>query len=275
MAMSKLIKQVGIILASTILAGVAQAQLATEVVAERQNVRVGDPIRVSVSVTNQSAQALEVDGNGTAFDCFEVSDPDGQRLPYVGSGGMVRAKRATVAPFSTVMITKALDLTDKYVFDRPGRYSVRFNQPMRAPKREMFPFPTVYWLPSGSRAITIEVTAGQLSELDQVIAALLPIRPKGWRVAKAARGEVVPSGRSRVPGFAVDVYRSLRVGESVPLSFTKAEAKLDPNSEVRGTSEYMGRMRGFFVYCALDNKTRTFWPTVTEDICRALQIRKQ
>ncbi|MCX6929653.1 MAG: hypothetical protein NT154_41530, partial [Verrucomicrobia bacterium] len=111
-----------------------------------------------------------------------------------------------------------------------------------------------------------------LSELDQVVVALLRVCPNGGELQKAGAGEVVPSGRSKVPGFGAEMRGNH--GEFVALWFTTAEAKLDPKSEVSGTSEYMGRMRGNFVYFALDGKTRTLWPTVTEDICRALQITK-
>src|SRR5690242_16922562 len=54
-----------------------------------------------------------------------------------------------------------------------------------------------------SAAIAIEIAPGQLSEIDSIVAALMPICPKDWRVVKDSRGEVAPFGRARVSGDAL------------------------------------------------------------------------
>ena len=62
----------------------------------------------------------------TAFDCFEVNAPDGQSAPYVGFIGQIMSSRVSVQPSSTMTIEEGLDLTDRYVFEKAGRYSIRF-----------------------------------------------------------------------------------------------------------------------------------------------------
>jgi len=263
MTTPKQIQTVGAILTITMLTVVGQGvkdKLATDIVAEKQTVRLGDPILVSVRVTNQSPEAVEASRTATAFDCFEVTGPDGQRLRYVGFDGQVAENRVGVRPFSTVTIAETLDLTDRYLFQTPGRYSIRLSG-----KWAGF---------SDSRAIAIEVTPGKLSEFDEVAAALLPLCPSGWHLAKDARGEVTPFGRPRVAGFALHLCHNHMRGEAVLLWFTKAESKLDPGQTSRPESQYFGRVRGLFVYGSVGSNTPALWATATEDISRALQIKK-
>jgi hypothetical protein len=257
------IKAVGAILAITVFTVVAQAvkpQLATQVTAKKQTVRLGDPIIVSVRVTNQATLTAVVDRSATAFGCFEVTDADGKILPYVGFDGQVIMNRIDVQPLSTVMIADTLDLTDKYLFQKAGRYSIRFSGEWTGL--------------SDSPAIAIEVTAGRLSEFDDVASSLLPICPGGWHLAKDSRGEVAPFGRSRVPGFALHLCHNHMHGEDVLLWFTKEEAKVDPNQQPRGKIEYLGLVRGLFVYGSVGANTPALWPTATEDIARALKLKK-
>lgn len=258
------------ILAIAVLAVATQrveSQLATRVIAQKQTVRLGDPIIVSVHVTNQAAQATQVDRTAMAFDCFEVIDPDGKPLPYVGFDGQVVMNRVEVQPLSTITIADALDLTDKYLFQKPGRYSIRLSR-----KKTGLP---------DSPTVIIEVAPGQLSEFDAVVSRSLPICPDGWRVVKDGRGEVAPFGRARVPGFALHLCHHHMRDEAVLLWFTKDEAKVDPQARIdprhrpRGNVEYLGRMRGLFVYALVGENTPPLWPTAIGDISRALQIQTE
>ena len=259
------IESIAIVLAATTLTVAAQGEesvLLTEVVAAKQTVRLGDPIVVSVRVTNQTSEVVVASRrSATAFDCFKVTGPGGERLRYIGFDGQVIADRVDVRPFSTVTIAEELDLTDKYLFQNPGRYSIRFSGKWTGL--------------SNSPPIAIEVTPGRLSEFDDVAVSLLPVCPEGWRLAKDGRGEVTPFGRSRVPGFALHLCRNHMRGEAVLLWFTKEEAKVEPDPQPRGKSEYWGRAWGLLVYASVGENTPPLWPTATEDISRALQIREQ
>lgn len=238
----------------------AQGQLTTSVVAP-EAVRLGDPIKVSVVVANQGSLAVEVNRGTTAFDCFEVTDPDGKRLVYVGFDGQIGVNRVGVQPSAKVTAADALDLTDKYLFQKPGRYSVRF----RGDREDLARSPTV----------SIDVAPGQMTEFDQVAACLLPVIPSGWHLAKDVRGEIAPRGRSKVDGFALHLCRSHMRGEAVYLWFSKAEANVDPNQQTDGKSEYLGRARGFNVYVEVGSNTPPLWPKSIDDISRALQAAKE
>jgi hypothetical protein len=231
-------------------------------VAEKPVARLGDPIRVSLRVKSRAEEGVTADKSATAFDCFEVTDPDGQPVPYVGFMGQVLSQPVVVQPSSTVTLADRLDLTDKYVFQKAGRYSIRF-------RGEGLGVPD-------SNTVTVHVKPGQLTELDQLVIRLLPVRPKGWYVTKSPRDqqEVVPFGRSRVAGYQAHICRNAMGGEAVYVWLTKAEAQIARDEKPRLKSEYVGRTRGLRVYVAEDSKTPALWPKAIDDITRALQIVK-
>jgi hypothetical protein len=256
------IEKIAVILTATVLAVAAPGkvpELLIGVSTEKQSVRLGDSIKVSVRVTNQGTEAAVASRSMTAFDCFEVTGPDGKRLPYVGFDGQVGLDRLDVRPASTATIAESLDLTDKYLFQKPGRYSIRFNGKSAGL--------------SDSPAIAIEVTPGQISEVDSVVVSLLPVCPKGWHIVKDGHGEVTPFGPTRVPGFVIHICRNHMRGEAVFLWFTKEEAMVDPKQQPRGQIEYLGRLRGLFVYESVGENTPPLWPRATEEISRALQSK--
>jgi hypothetical protein len=236
-----------------------EAELSTT----QTQVQLGDSIKVFLTVKNQGNRETMVDMSATAFDCFEVKGPDGQSAPYVGFIGQVASRPMSVQPSSSKSIAEGLDLTDKYVFEKPGRYSIRF-------RGEGMDVPT-------SNPITVEVTPGQLGELDQLVLRLLPLRPKGWSLTKSPRSqhEVAPFGQSRAPGYEAHICRNYMQGEAVYLWLTKAEAQPVPGQKPRITSEYLGRTGGLHVYVAEASKTPALWPKAIEDISRALQIVKE
>jgi hypothetical protein len=270
------------ITAVTLAARGVNRQLATMVVAEKQTVRLGDPVKVSVTVSNQGSQVVEADQSATAFDAFEVTDPDGHVLPYVGFDGQVVGGRALrVQPSSTVKVKEAMDLRDSYIFQNAGRYSIRFKG--GGGLMDSFPIAVTFTnqfhrgdtgLP-GSSVIAVDILPGQLSELDQLRVCLLPLCAESWRLATDGRGEVVPFGRLRAEGFALHLCHGHMQGQAVWLWFTKAESKIDPNPRAHAMSQYMGRGRSLYVYVAVDEHTPPLWPSATKDISRALQIVKE
>jgi len=164
--------------------------LLTSVSAEKAIFRVGDPILVSVAVTNQTSGSLESNTGATAFDTFEVLDPDGKRLRYVGFDGQMGGQPIQVRPFATAVIEGKLDLTEKYLFQKAGRYSIRFTGER--------------WTGlSASSLITIDVTPGRLSGRDEMAATLLPVCPDGWHMDKGLPGEAYPTGRAHTAGFLI------------------------------------------------------------------------
>src|SRR5690349_7884655 len=88
----------------------ANRQLATVVAPEKTTVPLGDPIKVSVTVTNQSPNEVRVDRAATAFGCFNVTGPDGETLQYIGFDGQIVANPIQVKPSATITIADALDL---------------------------------------------------------------------------------------------------------------------------------------------------------------------
>jgi hypothetical protein len=245
--------------------------ISTLLVATKARVQLGDPIEVSLSVKNQGDSEQAVDKSATAFACFDVTDEEGQPVPYVGFIGQVMANPVRVEPSATVPIAEKLDLTEKYLFQKPGRYTIRFNGSLAFAGFSSAVGP-VTGIPS-SNPILVDLRPGQLGGLDRIVARLLPACPKGWGIQKSGRGEneAAPSGRARVRGYSIYIYRGAMLGETVSLWLTKTEAPITPGQDAQA-GQYLGRTRGLQVYAALGPKAEGVWPTALEDISRALQI---
>ena len=238
------------------------APLATVLAVKNGTFRLGDPIVISVSATNASPESAQVDKSATAFNCFEVIDPDGQEMPYVGFDGQVQMQPTLVQPFSTVTIGAAVDLTDKYVVRKAGRYVLRF---IGAPRARL----------AASPVINIEIAPGQLSDVDQADLSLMSVLPKGWRLVKhAGEGDLALPGRTRVTGKSLHLCHNHMQGEAVYLYFTQAEAKADLTRNPIPESKFLGRVRSLFSYAKVDKNAPQLWPTAIEDISRALQTVK-
>ena len=246
-------------------------EISTLLVATKAVVQLGDPIEVSLIVMNEGDRELTVDKSATAFDCFDVTDEEGQPVPYVGFMGQVFANSVTLQPSSTDLLVERLDLADKYLFQKPGRYAIRFRGGPAFPSVSNRVRPLT-GIPA-SNPILVEVRPGQLGELDQIVARLLTVCPKGWSIEKSRRdqNEVAPFGRGRVRGYSAPIYRSYMAGEAVDLWFTKTEAPIT-SEQGSGASQYLGHTRGLHVYVSLAPKADSVWPDALEDISRALQL---
>jgi hypothetical protein len=270
------IETIGVLLAATVLTVAAQGEnhyLLTEVIPAKQTVQLGDPIVVSLRVTNQTAQTAFVSQFATEFGGFEVIDPDGKRLPYIGDIGQIfGGSKTNVQPHSAI-IAGGADLTDKYLFQKPGLYSIRFSAgPSDSQATNIWSDSSYMGLnPPNSKAITIQVNPGQLSEIDEIIASLLPVCPKGWYLAKFPRMLSRPFG----PGFGLQLYHDPMQREAVDLWFSKEEVKVAPDQPLRFEMVYWGHARGQLVYGSVGTNAPALWPTAIEDISRALQITKQ
>ncbi len=250
---------------------VTTGPVSTVLVAERTVVPLGDPINVSVSVANRGHQETSVDKAETVFDCFEVVDAKGKALPYVSDYGsaQVLSQPIDVQPTSTVAIVQSLDLTDQYLFQRAGRYSIRFKGYGWGLSTEINPPP--------SSVITVNVTQGQLAELDGIAACLLTVLPSGWTLQKSPRHEqqVTPFGRVLVPGYRVSLVGNSRGGESVWLWLTKVKVPIDTAHKSDLTSDYLGHEKALHVYVACGSKTEALWPKAITDISRVLKIETE
>jgi len=245
--------------------------ISTLLVATKAVVQLGDPIEVSLSVKNQGASEQAVDKSATAFACFDVTDEEGQPVPYVGFMGQASVNSVTLQPSSTVALAERLDLTDKYLFQRPGRYAIGFRGSPSFPSFSNRISPIAGTPPSNT--ILVDIRPGQLGELDQIVARLLPVCPKGWAIMKSGRGldETTPFGRGRVRGYSAHIYRSFMDGEAVYLWLAKTKTPLSPEKDTE-TSQYLGHTRGLHVYVALAPKAKSVWPKALADISRVLPI---
>ena len=119
-------------------------------------------------------------------------------MGFIGQVG-ARLGGVPVPPGAIITLADQLDLTDKYLFEKAGRYSIRFKgatSPMALPVASGPPTRSKGTRVPGSNVITLDVAPGELTGLDQFLIRLLQVRPKGWYVSKSPRNqkEVTPFG---------------------------------------------------------------------------------
>ena len=234
--------------------------VSTVLIAEKAVVPLGDPIRVSVMVVYRGQQKTTVEKADAIFDCFEVVDAQGQTLPYVSSFGFAQviSQPIDVQPLSTVEIVHSLDLTDQYPFRKTGLYSIRFKgYGWGAESSTIHPPP--------SSAITLDVTQGQLPELDRIAASLLSTLPSGWTLFKSARHE----------GLVVYMGRHYRGGETVFLGFSPIKAAINTPQKTDPITEYLGDTQVLHVYLTRGTRADALWPKAVADISRVLKIVRE
>jgi hypothetical protein len=95
------IEAIAMILAATALTVADQGEkgdLVAEVIPEKPTVRLGDPIVVSVRVTNQAPEDAEASRSATAFDCFGVTFLTREALSTCGAQKQIAININTTEP---------------------------------------------------------------------------------------------------------------------------------------------------------------------------------
>jgi hypothetical protein len=249
---------------------------------EKPTVRLGDPIRVSLQLKTDKQGWANLDSIITGphyFAHFEITNQHGQQAAYIGPIAQwgVPFNEDHVGPSSARTLVENMDLTDQYLFEAPGRYSIRFIGDGVYPD---------------SNATIVDVRNGELLPADRAAVALLPVVPDNWWFEKGPRTEqqVTPFGRSKVAGsevlFCTGMHEAI-----VFIWLTKVEAPVDPgynplasddpsitvleNPRIPRQSDYLGRTQGVRVYLAQTTNAPALWPNAIKDISRALKIVKE
>lgn len=143
--------------------------LVVELTAPASKVAVGEPLKVTVLVKNPGDHPIPVSLAATAWDSFEVLDPEGRQVPFTGRSGQLFAEDLPLPPGATYALAEDLDLMEKYLLHQPGTYRIRF---AKGP----------FGLPA-SEFITVELTPGKISQPDQKVALqLVPLCPEAWHL---------------------------------------------------------------------------------------------
>ena len=163
--------------------------LRTRLVPDQKEYVVGQPAKFHLEMKNFGQHKRMFDSQGVNVNgSIRISDPDGKPVPYVGGGFQTAGGARPIAPGETVVLFKGLDLTNQYLFVKPGSYTLQYCEK---------------WASSipPSNKNRVKMRPGTLPMSMQVPARLIEILPEGWsmslnmRVAEVDHdGKITPSG---------------------------------------------------------------------------------
>ncbi len=233
-------------------------------------IRLGEAIVVDLYLENGGSEPFQYDDQAEGeHDAFIIHDVVGNavryiELPYQTSGGST-----TIRPGERTLM-KTIDLTDKYLFEKPGVYTIQCQGFDRFPD---------------SNELVVTVADGEVALVDQLIVRVLPLLPEGWKVAKSPRekqnvskgwndsaGDVVTLGQ-HLAEMRWHLVRLWRMDELVELAPA-------PNAEERKSAEpsvYLGSTDVGHIYVGFqyDPEFDTTWEDPVGTLSCALIQREQ
>lgn len=227
-----------------------------------ENFVIGSPMLFRLEMKNISNETLGY--MHTSFmvnDPMVVKNPNGSIIPYVDTSYQTVGGPEFVEPTETVVLTDKYDVRSQYHIIKPGRYGFQFKG---------------LWWNEPSNIVEIDIKPGELSLLEGVVEALMPILPNDWTLTRTRirdiadfdsetdRGIIVnmvgKRGRKGTSGGTVGVFILINPSQSV-LEKTEHEAGL------WGQSQW-----GPVYVKSLD--AERLWPNYKEEIINAFDIQR-
>lgn len=235
-----------------------------KLVAEKQFVKAGEPINITLSVTNTGDEEREYSPSPVSFDDAPIVayDEFGRSVPYVGGPSQKPYDKAKLGAGETAVI-ETFDLAAFRYLRRPGIVTVAFEG-----KGE-----------SRSNHVSVHITPGSTDDGD-LIGRLLTLVHGSWVLVgnPNLKGMVRPGDNfERVRGQQI-VFQDNPAGSKadsavITLWFTdkKAEPREaltdEPGAEL---SEYVGKVDRWHLYAHFDKPGRKRWPEILKDVRRTL-----
>jgi hypothetical protein len=144
---------------------------------------LGRPLRLTLELHNGGSEPLTFNAQGIRLWGLEVVGPDGLDVLYIGWRAQTFGNDQDLAPGAKAVLLEAYDISTDYLFERPGRYRIRFSGGgLSFPKRdEEWP----WFFPVRLLSDWIEVTIGEgrPARVVDVVRRVLPLLPPKWSVA--------------------------------------------------------------------------------------------
>jgi len=250
--------------------GEEQDGLRTRIRSGRNKFYVGQPIPVTVELMNASEEVKRYHVPHVLADGgVVIIHEGGEYVPYIGGSFQINNPERELNPGETHLLD-SLDLGAYYYLGRPGRYVAYFpggkTFDTETPKSNTFGF-----------QIVVDPTAVRAPA---PIARLLPLIEDRWQIsARPSMSRLMrPSGEwGRVPGRRIGLWHRLPGGKWDAAFFTiwlaDEPAPIEPWMRREGdpsSAEYLGKVARWHVYLLARGEALERWPTVKEDIRRAL-----
>lgn len=265
--------------------GKAVGGLCTRLAAAKTTFRAAHPIAMKLEIRNVGREVRHYHVPQVAINGWLlVTDARGKTVPYIGGS----AQTWNLNPLPKLKpgethVLDAFDLAAYYHLRRPGRYKTVYpgarawGLDLGFPGLGAAPGPRDSDIPR-SNVFAFEIVADSAGQADGDPAArLLPLLKERWQLdASPPLSGLVRPGRNwgRVPGRMISfthlptAYKRDAAGFLICL--TQAKARPEAWHSSYGPAEYAGRVGQWHLYFRLSDRALERWPTLREDIRRAL-----
>ena len=268
--------------------------LRTRLLAAQTSYFIGRPAKFRLEMKNFGKKALLFLPGGFMEQLVQITDPDGKPAHYIEPHWQTASSTETIAPGEKVLLLDDVELSERYLFAKPGVYRLQF----RGKIGKFYNDFGASDIPP-SRTIAIEMRPGTLPDWQQFPARFVEILPKGWDMRidsglwEQSGVEVAPFGWKSGPGSYVLLgphysnYDPDR--EIVQVAVWVVENKLawtGTRQEWNGKGEkittiqvkpkkgavYLGKGVDGHVYWTVPKEAEKLWPDIRKKVIAALQI---
>jgi hypothetical protein len=161
--------------------------VSTQVTLEDLNPALGNPLRVRLELHNRGSTPLTYNDH-IDMGCFAVVGPGGENVPYIGWIAQSFASDTTLAPGESVSLLEHQDLSIDYLFERPGRYRIRFTGGGLALRKTGGEGPGFHPVHLVSNWVEVRVGEGRPAPVVEVVRRLRETLPKEWSIGTGVGG---------------------------------------------------------------------------------------
>lgn len=232
--------------------------LVTQLIPQSEEYVIGKPMKFGLVLKNISDSVKQYDRFDSSFKSLVIKTPDNNR-PYdkIGPYSTQEEPFISIAAGEIVALFENKDITEEHLILKPGKYTIQFRSYSKSE------------LPK-SNIIEFEVNPGTPEERDLLVASLLEILPDpNWHVTAPKMR------RDRYEGQkVVSLGRGFKTKDSTGalLWLTKSPRKIFEQRQFVTINEYLGKSPSSYFYIEIRPKALDYWPTMKEDIIKALKL---
>jgi len=246
----------------------------TQLILAGNEYAIGQPMTFHLVMKNIGTDIKWYDNQAISHNALIIKDTNGKEAYYKKGSFQTAGGERPIDTGEIIPLFENRNITNEYVIAKPGKYTIQFrggNYGMSSDST----FPP-------SNTIEFEVKAGTSSQDNILISSLLETLPdKKWQLTpRWRRDDETPLGRNPVKGSSIEIVRYAKLKVDV-VSMTlwqtdePSEVSAQQKEGEKKVSEYLGHSpSGQYYYIHIPLKVEEYWPSVREDIIKALNLEK-
>jgi hypothetical protein len=250
--------------------GKSESGLLTRIVAEAASFKAGHPIPLRVELSNTGQKPVPyTQVSPTSSQSLAVTDADGKPVPFLAGPAAVPAHQVFLDPGQTVDV-ESFDLSKWFYLRRPGRYAVAIRDSVSIPATERLQFEIIPDPAAGADGDPVGRLLPLVQGREHWTFVAPPNHPARMRPG-LNRAEVparVMIFQYAPPNATIRDIRSAwfwLADEESPEQAAAADAKWPP------ATESLGKIGRWHVYSTAPADAVKQWPTLVEDVRKALE----